>query len=86
VYSPARNNVFAFSMASGSKAFNISGGGGGCSGTLYAPYGQILWSGAAGVVTAGSLVGDTIQVSGSGFTLKPTVGLTGVLPGVALIQ
>lgn len=71
-YSANRHNVFAFTLSNDSTgAIHVSGAGPNCRGTLYAPNGNIDFSGSG--QTFSSLIGWTIDISGSGFTLRPSI-------------
>lgn len=72
-YTPARKGVFAYSLSTDDNgAVDISGHGPNCSGTLYAPNGNIDFSGQQMTITHGSIVGRTIDISGNDYTLRPT--------------
>ncbi len=49
---------------------NVSGSGGTYTGIIFAPKGLISYSGSGQFISRGSLVGWTIDISGSGFTLN----------------
>ncbi|MCX7599839.1 MAG: hypothetical protein N2512_13360, partial [Armatimonadetes bacterium] len=77
-FTPARNNVLFYSLRSSGGGFDIdiSGSGGYYEGTCYAPNGSIQFSGSGNQVMQGSLIGDRVAVTGTGFVLRAT-GQTG---------
>ncbi len=71
---PALDTVFAYSESTYQYAISISGAGNACEGTIFAPNGGIKYSGAGNGVQRGSLVAETIKISGAGFQIHGTKG------------
>jgi len=67
------DGLLFFSNKSGgcsSYVIKVSGSGNTLNGVIYAPYGKIDFSGSGQAVLNGSLIGDSVEVSGSGFTIE----------------
>lgn len=87
IYTPNRLNVFAYSLSTDTNgAVNISGSRPGCFGTLYAPNGNLDFSGSDMVITRSSLIGKTIDISGSDYTLRPSPTFSDGAAAVRLIK
>lgn len=65
-----RADLLAFSTRSGDKAIKVSGSGGRWIGAVYAPAGEISISGSGNMVAQGGMIGRTVKVTGSSFTLQ----------------
>jgi len=71
-YTPNRHNVFAYSLSNDNTgAIRIAGSAPNCRGTLYAPAGNIAFSGSGMSFT--SMIGWTIDISGSDFHVQPSL-------------
>jgi hypothetical protein len=72
-YTAARLGVFAYSLSNDKNgAIHVSGSGPNCVGALYAPDGNVDFSGSDQSYIRTSVIGWTIDVSGSDYTVAPT--------------
>jgi hypothetical protein len=72
-YTAARLGVFAYSLSHDQNgAIHVSGSGPNCVGALYAPDGNIDFSGEDQSYVRTSIIGWTIDVSGTDYTVAPT--------------
>lgn len=72
-YTPARLHMFAFSLSNcANGAISVSSDGQDCVGGLYAPNGNIDFSGSDQSYAQTSIIGRTIDISGSDCTIVPT--------------
>ncbi|MBI4570391.1 MAG: Tad domain-containing protein [Chloroflexi bacterium] len=66
---PYWNNVLMFTEDASSSALDVSGSGGTWQGILLAPNGKAKVAGSGNFAYSGSIIGDTVQVSGSNFSI-----------------
>jgi hypothetical protein len=66
---PFKNGVLMYSSSAGS-AISVNGSGGRWSGMLYAPNGQVSFNGSSTLTLSGSIIGGTVSIAGSSWTLQ----------------
>lgn len=67
---PHNSNMLAYSEGITDDAIRISGSGGRWQGTVYAPNGEVSLSGSGGESPGGLIIGNTVTLSGSGWTVS----------------
>ncbi len=83
---PYQNNIALMSLATGT-AITYNGSHQTAEATLFAPNGEIRYNGSNAEIHNGSVIGYTIRINGSGFTIQGTVtGAPGPDGPVGLIQ
>ena len=80
------SGILVYSDSSSPQAINASGSGGDWTGTLYAPNGHLSVSGQSSHTINGSLIGNTVAVTGNGLTVTASAGSTNSNPVVRLIR
>lgn len=83
-YSPNRRGIFAYSLSTDPQAICFSGRGAIGSGTLYAPAGGITLTGAGAL--SSTIVGRTVTVGGSNYTLRPSPSTTDSAYAVRIVN
>jgi len=74
VISPAVKDIICMSNSTSSPAITFNGSNQTCEGIVFAPRGGIVYNGSNSGIHRGGVVGMTITVNGSGFTIDGTWG------------
>ncbi|MBM3926808.1 MAG: hypothetical protein FJ320_12725 [SAR202 cluster bacterium] len=82
---PYWNGVLAFATSGSPSAIDASGSNGSWTGIMYAPIGKVKIAGSSGLSIASSIIGDTVVLSGSNFSLQAAAGEL-PLTQIALIE
>ena len=83
---PYWSDVLLFTEDSTSSAMDLSGSGGDWEGILLAPYGQVKVAGSNSQSISGSIVADSIETSGSNWSLTAIDYYAGGAPAVSLVE